>query len=182
MALVVRLLTALHLHISSRIDVFMEEIIINVILGTAGTDLTVHFTPINVLKEVNGTVELAKVADNVELDTILVNQITVCHSLNNVLLLPYLMVLDVEHREVGVQKVHSSKALTVCLFNLVKMVLFGIQFISDVYAHLEQLTMVIDVSNVQMIKYIIQELDVLVQKVPLIQEQLANQLTQINVA
>lgn len=175
MASVVRSLTAHHLHISSRIDVFMEEIIINVILGTAGTDLTVHFTPINVLKEVNGIVELVKVADNVELDTISVNQIVVSHSLNNAHLLPYLMVLDVEHQEVDVQKVHSSKVLTVCQFNPAKMVLFGIQSILDVFAHLEPLIMVIDVFNVQMIKFIIQVLDVLVQKVHSIQEQLANQ-------
>ncbi len=159
----------------------MEEIIINVILDTVGMDITVHFIPINVLKEVNGTVELVKVADNVELDTILANQIVVSHSLNNALLLPYMMVLDAEHREVAVQEVHSSKALTVCPLNPAKMVLFGIQFILDVYAHLEQLTMVIDVSNVRMIKYIIQVLDVLAQKVPLIQERLANLLTQINV-
>lgn len=181
MVLAARLLTAHHLHISSRIDAYTEEIIINVILDTAGMDITVHFTPINVLKEVNGTVELVKVPDNAELDTILVNQTAVSHSLNNALLLPFLMVLDVEHPEVAALEVHSSKALTVCLFNPAKMALFGIQFILDVYAHLEQLTMVIDVSNVRMTKYIIQELDVLVQKVPLIQEQLANQSTQINV-
>jgi len=92
-----------------------------------------------------------------------------------------MMVLDVELQEAAVQRVHSFKALTVCQLNLVKMVLFGTQFISDVSAHLEQSIMEIDVSNVQMTKYITQVLDVPVQKAPLIQEQLAKQLIQTNV-
>lgn len=66
MALVVKLLTVPHLHISSEIDAYMEEITINVTSDTVGTVLTAHFILINVLKEVNGIVELVKVTDNVE--------------------------------------------------------------------------------------------------------------------
>lgn len=133
------------------------------ILDMFGMGIHVNFTRHHVQADLFGAIHCAKI-QNVVMDFIL-NQMEIVSLCRKDALLQTSGMVPNALKEALVQKVHFYKEIIVCPFNLAKMDLYGIQFISDVFALLARSIVQIDVLNVETIKNGFLELVVLAQMV-----------------
>lgn len=145
-----KLLTVLHHHTFWKTDVSMEEIKI-AILDITGMETLVTFILLHAQVDQYGAILYAKTI-NVGMDFILGGPEIVSLFLRDALQHINGMDQNVLLKEIPAQKAPSYKEITACQSHHVKMDLYGIQFILDVFALLAQSIMEIDVYNVQMIK------------------------------
>jgi hypothetical protein len=127
------------------------EILVNVDLDIIGMVANVPIIQIVVLQEPTGLDQLVQAQMDVEKVTIQV-KMDVLYYLNNVLHHLDGMDQNALLLEAYAQKELMLQEINAILMRLVKMDLFGIQFILDVFALREQSTMVTNAFNVQMIK------------------------------